>query len=119
AEVAKSGAPDRALLNLAQFSHRVGGRTGFLSLLAENPETMRLLVTLFADSQFLTDLFLNRPELLDSLIRVDLTRLHKTKEEMLAELRGALSERDDLEEQLNCLRRYKSEEFVRIGLHDL
>ncbi|HET8563338.1 MAG TPA: bifunctional [glutamate--ammonia ligase]-adenylyl-L-tyrosine phosphorylase/[glutamate--ammonia-ligase] adenylyltransferase, partial [Candidatus Binatia bacterium] len=118
-EIAKTGAPDQALLNLSQFSHRIGGRTGFLSLLAENPETMRLLVTLFADSQFLTDLFLNRPELIDSLIRVDLSQLEKTKEEMLAELRTALSEGHDIEEKLNSLRRYKAEEFIRIGLHDL
>jgi [glutamine synthetase] adenylyltransferase / [glutamine synthetase]-adenylyl-L-tyrosine phosphorylase len=119
AEIAESGAPDQALLNLSKFSHRIGGRTGFLRLLAENPETMRLLVTLFADSQFLTDLFLNRPELIDTLIRVDLTRVEKTKDEMLAELRAALAEHSDVETKLNALRRYKTEEFIRIGLHDL
>ena len=68
-EIAKSAAPDQALLNLSKFSHCIGGRTGFLTLLAENPETMRLLITLFANSQFLTDLFLNRPELIDTLER--------------------------------------------------
>jgi [glutamine synthetase] adenylyltransferase / [glutamine synthetase]-adenylyl-L-tyrosine phosphorylase len=119
AEMTLSGAPDRALFNLAKFTHRIGGRTGFLTLLAENPETMRLLLTLFADSQFLTDLFLNRPELIDTLIRVDLTRVDKNKEEMLAELRAALDEADDVEARLNALRRYKTEEFIRIGLHDL
>ncbi|MBM4260228.1 MAG: bifunctional [glutamate--ammonia ligase]-adenylyl-L-tyrosine phosphorylase/[glutamate--ammonia-ligase] adenylyltransferase [Deltaproteobacteria bacterium] len=119
AEIAKSGAPDQALLNLSKFSHRIGSRTGFLTLLAENPKTMRLLITLFSDSQFLTDLFLNRPELIDTLIRVDLTRVEKTKEEMLAELNAAIGEADDVEAKLNALRRYKSEEFVRIGLHDL
>ncbi|MGH7826260.1 MAG: bifunctional [glutamate--ammonia ligase]-adenylyl-L-tyrosine phosphorylase/[glutamate--ammonia-ligase] adenylyltransferase [Candidatus Binatia bacterium] len=118
-EIAKSSAPDQAVLNLSKFSHRIGGRTGFLTLLAENPETMRLLVTLFADSQFLTDLFLNRPELIDTLIRVDLTRIEKTKHEMLAELGAALSETNDLEVKLDSLRRYKTEEFIRIGLHDL
>lgn len=118
-EIANSAAPDQALLNLSKFSHRIGGRTGFLTLLAENPETMRLLITLFADSQFLTDLFLNRPELIDTLIRVDLTRVEKTKDEMLAELRAALDEQGDLEAKLNALRRYKTEEFIRIGLHDL
>jgi glutamate-ammonia-ligase adenylyltransferase len=120
-EIAKSSAPDRALLNLSRFSHRIGGRTGFLRLLAENPATMRLLITLFADSQFLTDLFLNRPELIDTLIRADLTRLSKTKEEMLRELRKVFSEMEgnDLEGKLNALRRYKTEEFIRIGLHDL
>ncbi len=119
AEIAKSGAPDQALLNLSRFSHCIGGRTGFLTLLAENPETMRLLITLFADSQFLTDLFLNRPELIDTLIRVDLTRVEKSKVEMLAEVRAAVGEHDDIEAKLNALRRYKTEEFIRIGLHDL
>ncbi len=119
AEIAQSGAPDQALLNLATFSHRIGGRTGFLTLLAENPETMRLLITLFADSQFLTDLFLNRPELIDTLIRVDLSRVEKRKSGMLSELIGVLDEHEDLESKLNALRRYKTEEFIRIGLHDL
>ena len=119
AAITESGAPDRALLNLAKFSHRIGGRTGFLTLLGENPETMRLLVTLFSDSQFLTDLFLNRPELIDTLIRVDLTRVEKSRREMLAELRAALGECTDIEAKLNALRRYKTEEFIRIGLHDL
>ncbi|HXV79765.1 MAG TPA: bifunctional [glutamate--ammonia ligase]-adenylyl-L-tyrosine phosphorylase/[glutamate--ammonia-ligase] adenylyltransferase [Candidatus Binatia bacterium] len=118
-EIAKSSAPDQALLNLSKFSHRLGGRTGFLTLLAENPATMRLLITLFADSQFLTDLFLNRPELIDTLIRGDLTRIKKRRNEMLAELREALKENTDLEAKLNALRRYKTEEFIRIGLHDL
>lgn len=119
AEIAKSGAPDQALFNLANFTHRIGGRTGFLTLLAEKPETMRLLITLFADSQFLTDLFLQRPELIDTLIRVDLTRIDKTRDDMLAELRHHLDEADDVEAKLNGLRRYKTEEFIRIGLHDL
>jgi glutamate-ammonia-ligase adenylyltransferase len=119
ADIAKSSAPDRALLNLARFSHRIGGRTGFLTLLAENPETMRLLITLFADSQFLTDLFLTRPELIDALIRVDLSRLRKSRDEMLSELRAAVGEENDIEGKLNALRRYKTEEFIRIGLHDL
>ena len=118
-EIAKSSAPDQALLNLSKFGHRIGGRTGFLTLLAENPETMRLLITLFADSQFLTDLFLNRPELIDTLIRVDLTRVEKTRDEILRELNATLSETNDLEGKLNALRRYKTEEFIRIGLHDL
>jgi glutamate-ammonia-ligase adenylyltransferase len=118
-EIANSSAPDQALLNLSKFGHRIGGRTGFLTLLAENPETMRLLITLFADSQFLTDLFLNRPELIDTLIRVDLTRVEKTRDEILRELNATLSETNDLEGKLNALRRYKTEEFIRIGLHDL
>jgi len=114
-----SSAPDRALFNLAEFSHRIGARTGFLSLLSENPKTMRLLVNLFAGSQFLTDLFLQRPELLDSLIRTDLTRLKKSGAEMLTDLTGATAGRAEIEDKLNAMRRVRAEEFLRIGLGDL
>jgi glutamate-ammonia-ligase adenylyltransferase len=90
-----------------------------LTLLAENPKTLHVLITLFAESQFLTDLFLNRPELIDTLIRVDLTHVTKNREQMLGEMQSALSQCDDTESKLNALRRYKNEEFIRIGLHDL
>ncbi|MGH7835843.1 MAG: bifunctional [glutamate--ammonia ligase]-adenylyl-L-tyrosine phosphorylase/[glutamate--ammonia-ligase] adenylyltransferase, partial [Candidatus Binatia bacterium] len=118
-EMVKTGVPDTALFNLAEFSHRIGGRTGFLTLLAENPKTMRLLIDLFASSQFLSDVILRRPELIDSLIRVDLTRIRKTKQRMLQELSASLKEAADLEEELDRMRRYRVEEFIRIGLHDL
>jgi glutamate-ammonia-ligase adenylyltransferase len=80
---------------------------------------MRLLISLFSSSKFITDLFLKRPELLDSLIRVDLTRIRKTRDEMLKELLTSIQETGDLEEKLDRMRRYRVEEFVRIGLHDL
>ena len=114
-----SSSPDRALFNLAEFSHRLGGRTGFLSLLAENPKTARLLINLFAGSQFLTDLFLRRPELLDSLIRADLTRPRKSSAELLRDLTAATAPADDLEGKLDAIRRSRTEELLRIGLHDL
>ncbi len=119
AELIQSSDPDQALFNLAKFSHSIGGRTGFLTLLAENPKTLHVLITLFSDSQFLTDLFLKRPELIDTLIRVDLTHITKSREQMLGELQLALDEHPDIEAKLNALRRYKNEEFIRIGLHDL
>jgi glutamate-ammonia-ligase adenylyltransferase len=62
---------------------------------------------------------LNRPELIDTLIRGDLTRLEKSRAEMVAELRATMGAGDDLEGQLNALRRFKTEEFIRIGMHDL
>lgn len=119
AEVVRSPSPERALFNLAEFTHRVGARTGFLSLLAENPKTMRVLVNLFAASQFLTDLFLKRPELLDSLIRADLARPTKPRPEIVREFVAAFAEADGLEAKLNSIRRHRAEEFLRIGLHDM
>jgi len=79
----------------------------------------RLLIDLFANSRFLSVLFVNRPELLDSLIRADLTRVAKTRAEMLAEIIASIKETDDIEDSLDRLRRYRIEEFIRLGLHDL
>ncbi|HZD40201.1 MAG TPA: hypothetical protein VE131_05730, partial [Terriglobales bacterium] len=47
------------------------------------------------------------------------TQIEKTKATMASELRIALAEPADLEAKLNAVRRYKTEEFIRIGLHDL
>ena len=114
-----SAEPQQALHHMAEFGRRIGARVGFLSLLAENPATTRLLIRLFANSRFLSVLFVNRPELLDSLIRVDLTRVAKTGAEMLAELNASIEDADHIEERLDRLRRYRVDEFIRLGLHDL
>ncbi len=114
-----SGEPQQALHHMAEFGRRIGARTGFLTLLAENPGTTRLLIDLFANSRFLSDLFVNRPELLDSLIRVDLTRIAKTRAEMREEVNASIAEVLDIEDKLDRLRRYRVEEFIRLGLHDL
>jgi [glutamine synthetase] adenylyltransferase / [glutamine synthetase]-adenylyl-L-tyrosine phosphorylase len=115
----RSPAAERALFNIAEISRRLGGRTGFLSLLAENPKTMHLLVDLFSGSQYLTDLFLQRRELIDSLLRADLVTPRKSAGEIRRSIDAAIAAAGDLEERLNALRRAKSEELLRIGIHDL
>ena len=114
-----SAEPQQALHHMADLGRRIGARTGFLTLLAENPKTTRLLIELFANSRFLSVLFVNRPELLDTLIRVDLTRVTKTRARMLDELTASIGETADIEDRLDRLRRYRIEEFIRLGLHDL
>jgi glutamate-ammonia-ligase adenylyltransferase len=118
-EIAGSPAPDRALQHLATFVSTVGARTSYLHLLLENPGVMRLLVRLFATSEFLSAFFLRHPELLDNLVRADLVRIERSRAEMAAELGGRLEAALDLESELDVLRRYRHEEFLRIGVHDI
>ena len=42
-----SGEPQQALHHMAEFGRRIGARTGFLTLLAANPKTTRLLIDLY------------------------------------------------------------------------
>jgi [glutamine synthetase] adenylyltransferase / [glutamine synthetase]-adenylyl-L-tyrosine phosphorylase len=119
AEIARSADPDRALHHMATFVSTVGARTSYLHLLLENPEIMRLLVRLFATSQFLSAFFLRHPELLDSLMRADLVRVMRTQADMAAELATRMAAASDLEAELDTIRRFRHEEFLRIGVHDI
>ena len=119
AEIAGSAAPDRALRHMATFISTIGARTSYLHLLLENPGIMRLLVQLFATSEFLSAFFLRHPELLDSLVRADLVRTMRSAEEFAAELGTRLAAAPDREAELDTLRRFRHEEFLRIGVHDI
>ena len=118
-EVAASGAPDRALHHVATFITGIGARTSYLHLLLENPGVLRLLVRLFATSEFLSDFFLRHPELLDNLVRVDLVRVRRSPVDMRAELGTRMTAAPDLETALDTIRRFRHEEFLRIGVHDI
>jgi glutamate-ammonia-ligase adenylyltransferase len=117
-EVSRAADPDRALAAMANLVASIGARSSFLSLLRENEATLRTLVGLFGTSEYLTQIFLRHPELLDSLVRADLVRVRKTPEDMQKELEARLEEVDEYEDQLDILRRYRTEEFLRIGIHD-
>ena len=117
-EVSRAADPDRALAAMANLIASIGARSSFLSLLRENESTLRTLIGLFGTSEYLTQIFLLHPELLDSLVRADLVRVQKTREEMQIELDARLEEVEEYEDRLDILRRYRAEEFLRIGIHD-
>jgi glutamate-ammonia-ligase adenylyltransferase len=117
--ILQSADPDLALRNVVTFISSVGARTSFLALLRENPATLRMLVDLFGGSQFLANAFIRRPELLDTLVRADLVRVHRTPEDLGTELQALLPRDGDFEESLEVLRRFRNQEFLRIGINDL
>jgi [glutamine synthetase] adenylyltransferase / [glutamine synthetase]-adenylyl-L-tyrosine phosphorylase len=117
--ILKSADPDLALQNLAIFISTIGARTTFLALLRENPGTLRMLVELFGGSQFLANAFVRHPELLDTLVRADLVRVHRDVQDLETELDAVLAGASDLEDVLDVLRRFRNQEFLRIGINDL
>ena len=117
-EVCRSADPDRALAAMADLIASIGARSSFLSLLRENPHTLRTLIGLFGTSSYLSRIFLRRPELLDSLVRADLVQLYKSQELMRDELMARIQGAPELEDRLDILRQYRHEEFLRIGIND-
>ncbi len=117
--ISQSADPDLALRNVATFISSVGARSSFLALLRENPATLRMLVELFGGSQFLANAFIRHPELLDTLVRADLVRVHRDADDLAAELRGHLLPDAEFEDALESLRHFRNQEFLRIGINDL
>jgi glutamate-ammonia-ligase adenylyltransferase len=117
-EVSRAADPDRALAAMATLIASIGARSSFLALLRQNPSTLRTLVGLFGTSTYLTQIFLQHPELLDSLVRADLVQVYKDRHAMRSELASRLEEVEEYEDRLDILRRYRAEEFLRIGIND-
>ncbi len=117
--ILRAANPDLALQNMATFVSSIGARTSFLALLHENPGTLRMLVELFGGSQFLANAFIRRPEQLDTLVRADLVRVHRSPENLAAELERMLGTDVDFEDALDALRRFRNQEFLRIGINDM
>nr|WP_246545626.1 bifunctional [glutamate--ammonia ligase]-adenylyl-L-tyrosine phosphorylase/[glutamate--ammonia-ligase] adenylyltransferase [Pelotalea chapellei] len=118
-ELLNSPDPDMALANLERFLIVTGTRSSYYALLAENRETLKLLVSLFGMSAFLSKILISHPELLDSMVSGSSASSVKTRGIMEAELTSLLEQTDYFEEQLDVLRRYRNEEFLRIGLNDI
>ncbi len=118
-EIFESPDPDMALVNLERFMTVVATRSSYYALLAENRATIKLLVSLFGMSEFLSKILISHPELLDSLVARGSSSIVKTKETMKEELNALLEQSDYVEDHLNILRRYRNEEFLRIGLNDI
>ncbi|OQY20427.1 MAG: bifunctional glutamine synthetase adenylyltransferase/deadenyltransferase [Desulfobacteraceae bacterium 4572_35.1] len=118
-EILDSPEPDMALNNLEEFLLRARGQGTFYVLLAENNRINHLLVALFGTSKFLSHIFIQRPELLDSLVSSYYVVGAKSLDDMCADLKVQMQQARDYEDKLDILRRFRNEEFLRIALNDL
>jgi glutamate-ammonia-ligase adenylyltransferase len=118
-ELFESYDPDLALINLERFMTVIATRSSYYALLAENRQTIKVLVSLFGMSEFLSKILISHPELLDSLVARSGSSVVKTKKSMTEELDALLEQSEYFEDHLNILRRYRNEEFLRIGLNDI
>lgn len=111
--------PDRVLLDLERLALSTPDTTAFLRYLSRNPRTLEILATLFAGSQFLTDILLRNPEYFDQLADPRQLAHIRTVEQLCAEARAIIDAPDPAAEQLDALRHFQRRELLRIGACDL
>lgn len=107
--------PDRVLTRLDSFIAAYGARATLFEVWNSNPGLFELLVLLFDRSEFLAELAIRTPDLVDELVTSGRLRQRKSADETLADLRHGLGDPD----QHVWLRRYHQAELMRIGLRDI
>ena len=107
--------PDRVLARLDSFVTAYGTRAMLYETWISNPSLFELLLLLFDRSEFLAEIAIRTPDLVDELELSGRLRRRKTAEEILNDLRHG---RDD-EDQRLWLRRYHQAELMRLGLRDI
>ncbi|MBI3941801.1 MAG: glutamine synthetase adenylyltransferase [Chloroflexi bacterium] len=129
--LAGAATPDRTLASFERFSQSVPDAHEFFHLLAADPRLVEILVTVFAGSQFLTDILLRHPAYFAGL--ADRKRLAKLKSvaQFTAQAQaasgapagrsGGVPFADDTVgfAASNALRRFQHWELLRIGACDL
>jgi len=107
--------PDRVLTRLDGFIAAYGARPALLEVWNGNPAAFELLLLLFDRSEFLAELAVRSPDLIDELMAGNRLRQRKNAAEILKDLRHGLADAD----QFLWLRRYHEAELMRLGLRDI
>ena len=111
--------PERALNNWERFFRVLPSIDDFLELLATSPRLPATLSTLFSGSQYLTDMVLQVPSIVDWLEVEGRLYTPRNKEEMAHDLADLLEHGTSLDDRFRMLRHFRKREMVRIGLRDL
>ncbi len=123
--LADAANPDRVLVGLERFIRSTPDKSGMMEYLAANPRAVEILVTLFAGSQFLTEILLRNPEYFSRLMEQRTLSSPKGVDQFNAEARAAaFPEAGDgaiiaVETRLDAMRRFQRWELLRIGACDL
>jgi [glutamine synthetase] adenylyltransferase / [glutamine synthetase]-adenylyl-L-tyrosine phosphorylase len=107
--------PDRVVARLDTFVAAYGARTTLFEVWSSNPLLFELMLFLFDRSEFLAEVAIRTPDLVDDLVLSGHLRKRKDAPAILEELRHGAHDED----QRLWFRRYHRSELMRIGLRDI
>lgn len=118
-EIISSPDPDMALNHLESFLAVQGSWEVFQSLVKLDASAFKVLIAIFANSEYLSRILVSRPVYLQNLLESRRTFGAGTYAVFAKELRDALDKAPDISLKLDALRRFKHQEEIRIGMADL
>ncbi len=114
--VAETPDPDMALMNLEKVTASLGAKAVLWELFSFNPPSLKLYVELCAWSQFLSEILINNPGMIDELLDTLVLNQPRTAEELRQELSDLCRGAADPEPILHS---FQHKELLRIGVRDI
>ena len=114
--VGRTPDPDMTLTNLEKVSASLGAKAVLWELFNFNPPSLRLYVELCATSQFLSEILINNPGMIDDLIDSLVVDRPSPGAAIKAELAELCAGAEDL---APILWSFRNKEWVRIGTRDI
>lgn len=108
--------PDMALTNLEKVTASLGAKGVLWELFSFNPPSLRLYVDLCAWSQFLSELLIKNPGMIDELVDSLVLNRPRTLAEMREELAMLCRNAEDTDLILHS---FREKELLRIGVNDI
>ena len=120
-EISKTPIPDQTLRFISDLISKRGSWSSIWSLFDQNPTLMRLIVSLFGTSEYLSKSFVNHPEMIDRLIQKGQAHSQVPFDELRTQLTQDTKSLapDDDEGMWNRLANFKQTQILRIGLADI
>ena len=114
--VADTPDPDMALVNLEKVTASLGAKARAVGTVQLQPPSLKLYVDLCAWSQFLSEILINNPGMIDELLDSLVLNQPRTAEELRGELADLCRGAADLEPILHS---FQDKELLRIGVRDI
>ncbi|HEV3259235.1 MAG TPA: bifunctional [glutamate--ammonia ligase]-adenylyl-L-tyrosine phosphorylase/[glutamate--ammonia-ligase] adenylyltransferase [Gemmataceae bacterium] len=114
--LAEAPDPDMALVNLEKVTASLGGKGVLWELFSFNAPSLKLYVDLCAWSQYLSEILINNPGMIDELLDSLVLNQPRTAQELRAELAELCRGAADPEPILHS---FQDKEILRIGVRDV
>ena len=118
AALEESATPDTSVLHLERLLQSVANPLALLTFLGDNPRAVEILLKLFVNSRYLTEILLQKPDYLERLTNFDRMADFKSREEFFADALAACEPCDSYVERLDALRRSQQWEQMRLAACD-
>src|SRR5207249_9622819 len=113
--LAETPDPDMALLNLEKVTRSLGGKAVLWELFSFNSPSLKLYVDLCAWSEFLSDILIHNPGMIDEVLDSLVLNQPRTPEELRQELSELCRGAADADPILHS---FRDKELLRIGVRD-